>query len=652
MITVEAQGRTFEFPDGTTNDQIGAALDEFFAQGSPAPQDTGILETITGTQRTAALPQDVQQLPELASLTSPVTTGDFGSDIQIAAGLLTSFDEDDRKDIIKNAVPDVTFEEFEGTTVVNLPNGQRAVLNAAGLSTSDVLAGIAQTLSFVPAGGIASLGRNLAQRLTLGGAASGATEAGLQTATQALGSEQGIDEGQVAAATIFGGASELAPAAITGGRQLIEAAKKEIPQQVSEALQQGRVFTSDLFPPDTFIGANLQRLAEKIPVVGTGNLRSTQQAERQQAARDFAGEFNIDLDTPFEEEIVSSAGRVFDRARERASNLRNQAVESLRGGGNVETPQTREVIEQEIARQEGLGARADNALLTSLRAIQNELSGNFQRIGDIRTTVNHQITDIGRNNSPIASGGDAALNNVRRALTDDMTTFARDFSRRARRAGAEEDGRAFNRWQASNRIFAEGFENARDAQLKKVLTKGEATPEVVLTTLRGGKTSDLRRLNNNLDAEGRQAARQTLLKEVFDKSGGLDEINPTRLINELQRPNIRKATNVFFTGNAKKELEGFKTYLDLTRRAQQAGVVTATGQELLAPGAALAAGIAPEIAIPVLATVSGGARVFESPAVRDLMIRLGQTEAREGQERLLREFRPLILAESRREKEE
>jgi len=652
MITVEAQGRTFEFPDGTTNDQIGAALDEFFAQGSPAPQDTGILETITGTQRTAALPQDVQQLPELASLTSPVTTGDFGSDIQIAAGLLTSFDEDDRKDIIKNAVPDVTFEEFEGTTVVNLPNGQRAVLNAAGLSTSDVLAGIAQTLSFVPAGGIASLGRNLAQRLTLGGAASGATEAGLQTATQALGSEQGIDEGQVAAATILGGASELAPAAITGGRQLIEAAKKEIPQQVSEALQQGRVFTSDLFPPDTFIGANLQRLAEKIPVVGTGNLRSTQQAERQQAARDFAGEFNIDLDTPFEEEIVSSAGRVFDRARERASNLRNQAVESLRGGGNVETPQTREVIEQEIARQEGLGARADNALLTSLRAIQNELSGNFQRIGDIRTTVNHQITDIGRNNSPIASGGDAALNNVRRALTDDMTTFARDFSRRARRAGAEEDGRAFNRWQASNRIFAEGFENARDAQLKKVLTKGEATPEVVLTTLRGGKTSDLRRLNNNLDAEGRQAARQTLLKEVFDKSGGLDEINPTRLINELQRPNIRKATNVFFTGNAKKELEGFKTYLDLTRRAQQAGVVTATGQELLAPGAALAAGIAPEIAIPVLATVSGGARVFESPAVRDLMIRLGQTEAREGQERLLREFRPLILAESRREKEE
>ncbi len=183
-------------------------------------------EAITGAQRTSALPEDVQALPELQSLTTPITTGEFGSDIQVAAGLLSSFDPEARKDIIKNAVPGVEFEEFEGTTVVNLPNGQRAVINAPGLSTSDVLAGIGQALAFVPAGRIASFGKNLAQRIGLSGAASGATEAGLQGVSQALGSEQELDKGQIALATGLGGAAELVapaiPAAKTGLGKLSE----------------------------------------------------------------------------------------------------------------------------------------------------------------------------------------------------------------------------------------------------------------------------------------------------------------------------------------------------------------------------------------------------------------------------------------------
>ena len=122
-------------PVTTSQTPIAAAKGFDLSTAKPvnAPtQEPGFLaqaqEAITGSQRTAALPEDIQKLSELGSVTSPVTTGEFGSDIQIAAGLLTSFDPDARKDIIKNAVPGVTFEEVNDTTVVNLPNGQRAVL--------------------------------------------------------------------------------------------------------------------------------------------------------------------------------------------------------------------------------------------------------------------------------------------------------------------------------------------------------------------------------------------------------------------------------------------------------------------------------------------------------------------------------------------
>ena len=533
-----------------------------------------------------------------------------------------------------------------------MPNGQRSILNAPGLSQSDITSGIAQALSFIPAGRLAALGKTLAQRVGIGAAGAGATEAGLQAVSKALGSEQEIDKGQVVLAAALGPLAEVGTAATTGGKRLLDASRQEIPEQVARALEQGRVFTSDLFPPESFIGANLQRLAEKIPVVGTGSLRSIQQREREQAVRDLAGSFDVDIQTPFEEEIVSSATRVFDNARKRASELRVESVDQLVTGGEVGMTKASEVVGSEIAKQETLGQVSDQGLLNSLKSIQAELKGDFNRVGAVRTTVNNMITDIGRNRGPIASGGDVALNNVRRAITDDMTDFAKDFSKSARESGNKEGGKAFSKWKASNRIFAEGFEKARDAKLKQVLTKGQATPEVVNATIRGGRLSDLNRLNANLDDAGKQAARQSIIRDAIEKSGGIDDINPTKFINELKRPNVRKATNVFFKGKDKRELEGFKEFLDITRRAQQVGVLTPTGQELLAPTAVVAAGLAPKLALPILAPIAGGARIFESESVRNLMIKLGSTTTKEGKEKIIRKLQPLILEESRRNTEE
>ncbi len=631
-----------------------ARLNELETQAqAPAPQqDQGFLaraqEAITGAKRTAALPEDVQKLPELQSLFAPQTGAGFLNELKVGAGLAATFDPEARKDIIKNNIPGVSFEEFEGTTVVNLPNGEKAVINAPGLSTSDVAGGIAQVLAFVPGGQLATLGRTLLQRAGLQAAGAGATEAALQAGAQALGSEQDIDKSQVATAAALGPVGELGTAAVTAGKRVLEAAKREVPEKVAKALEQGRVFTSDLFPPDTFVGANLQRLAEKIPITGTGPLRSLQQNERQQAVRDIAGEFDVDIDTPFEEEIIGSATRVFEQAQERAKTFRKESVDELVKGGDVNVDNAKAAVVKEIEKQQGLGKKGSQSLINSLEDTLEELTGDFKRIGDIRTTVHNEIADINKPNNVLPSSAEAVLNNVRTAITKDMKTFAGDFSKTAKEAGDKAGAQALSRWNASNRIFADGFQKAKDSQLKKVLSKGEVTPEVALTVVRGGKPSDLKRLNANLDPAGKQAVRQTIIRDAIEKAGGLEDIDPTRFVNELNRPNIRKASKVFFTGKAGKEFEGLKLFLTKTKRAQQAGTLTPTGQELIAPLTGVLLGVASPVAVPVGGAISAGARIFESPKIRDLLIKLESVPSAEGKEKIFRELQPLISEEVRR----
>jgi hypothetical protein len=110
-----------------------------------------------------------------------------------------------------------------------MPDGVKTVLIAPGFSQADITTGMAQVLSFIPAGRVASLGRNLAQRVGLSATGAGATEAGLQATSQALGSEQEIDKGQIALAAGLGGAAEVVAPAIQAVRQarINRAAKKQ-----------------------------------------------------------------------------------------------------------------------------------------------------------------------------------------------------------------------------------------------------------------------------------------------------------------------------------------------------------------------------------------------------------------------------------------
>lgn len=467
--------------------------------------------------------------------------------------------------------------------------------------------------------------------------------AGMSAAGGEFGEEVGGDAGKV-----VGGfaAPMVGVTALRGGQQLASAAKEKIPQELDDAMARGRVMTTDIRQPKTFITKSLQRLGERVPYAGTGAVRASQQGDRQQAVRDFAGDFGVSADDAFEQQIVGAAKTTFKDARRRASKLRTEAIAELNKGGNVSTEKTKTIILEEIEKQKALGKKADKELIKSLQDTLESLDGDFQHVANIRTAVLNEISDIGARTSAIRSGGDASLERVRGALSKDLGDFAQKYSSNANGEGAKSSAK----WKASNRIFADGFEKARDTELKRIFTKGEITPELVANIVRGGKRSELKRLYDYSGIDGRKATRQLIIQEAIEKSGGFNNVNPTQLLNRLNQKNARTATDMFFKGVDKRELDGFKKYLDLTRRAQEANVATPTGQEAVTLATGAGAFAEPTVVLPLLATTAGGSRLFESKQVRNLMIKLSVAKNKEQQLSVYNKLEPLILQMQETEK--
>ena len=421
-----------------------------------------------------------------------------------------------------------------------------------------------------------------------------------------------------------------------------EGAIKGATPELTAALSKGDVLTSDVFPPKTFVGKAFQKISERVPVAGTGKVRATQQTSRVEAVENIAREFGIDSASAFESDIVKGVSRVFKGAQKKASKFRTEAVDELNKLGSVAPKAAIKEIDDQITKVSALGAQGDTELIKALQNIKGELSGDFGRLKDIRTTIFTDISDVAGARNAIKSGGDAVLTKVAGALSKDLD----DFAVAASKTGAtREMKQAANKWKASNRIFKDNFAKAKETELKRALTKGKLQPEVINTTLKGGKRSELARLHGNLDLAGRKSVRQQILKTALEKSGWPESPNPTIFLNEINRLNNKKAVDIFFKGADRRELDGVKKFLDMTRRAQESAASIASQAEVT--GAALigstAVAAAPTIATATL--VGLGGRMLESKPIRNLLIQLSAPKISQKKAKTLAEkLRPLIIA--------
>lgn len=378
------------------------------------------------------------------------------------------------------------------------------------------------------------------------------------------------------------------------------------------------VLTSDVKPPQTAFGNFVQKMNDKLGVLGSGSARVSQQRARIAAIEGYIDEMDIDIDSPFASDIVASLNNASSRRLKAAGNVRSQAVNALNTHGNVPTDKAQAVIQRLRDEQAALGETANPAITSLLDRFDAELKGdkNFESLKNQRTQAIKERNKFDR--SEDTSPRDAAQA-IKSAIDKDLMSFARKNDRVAAR-----------QWLESNRQFANEYAVTKRTELKRILEGGEATPEKVLSILRGGKPSELKRLNNSLTDKGRASARAAVIQNALEKSGWPSQINPDRFASALSKPNAQKAIAAFFGPQDKKQIDGLTRLLDATRRAQQAKLLPETGAQLV-PFAGAGALTALGKVDPVLtglgaATISGFAKAYESKGFRTMLIKLANTK--------------------------
>jgi hypothetical protein len=176
----------------------------------------------------------------------------------------------------------------------------------------------------------------------------------------------------------------------------------------------------------------------------------------------------------------------------------------------------------------------------------------------------------------------------------------------------------------------------KNAALKKALATAEATPENVANLLFSAKPSDVRLLYGNLTQAGRAKAQSAILQRAVEKAGGMENISPDKFAGQVKA--LGKSIGVFFQGKDLARIEGLARVLNATKRASEASVAPPTGVQAVPVVTATLFTEATGSALKgLLASAGSGllARAYESPPVRDLLMKLGRSKPASSQETML-----------------
>jgi hypothetical protein len=138
-----------------------------------------------------------------------------------------------------------------------------------------------------------------------------------------------------------------------------KASPNQAAQQVLDAGEEFNVpvMTTDVAPPNSYLGRFSQGLSEKLGPLGVGSARASQQVAREAAIKGFADSMDIDLDSPFAEGVINSLNQKTASELKDAGRMRSEAVSVLDEYGSVPMDQAKRAVKREIAKQGRLGPK-------------------------------------------------------------------------------------------------------------------------------------------------------------------------------------------------------------------------------------------------------------------------------------------------------
>lgn len=621
-----------EGPDNATDAQIGQAAQAAYSQRQTFNVQTAAGQNVAVDVRfpeaAAAPAQQPQQPGVLQELGRQVGLTGRGA-IEGVTGLAG---------IVIDPVTRLANIALPGTA--QIPTMQQAtaqVLDAAGFPqprdavermVNQAIQGVSGAGGMAAAGRVAQTAaapvtREVGRLLAAQPVAQMAGGAGAGAAGQAVREAGGTPGGEIAA-SLLGGVAGGAAAARAMAPARAPATAPKVQPIVEEAGRRGvPVMTSDVVPPETFIGKAAQRLGERIPIAGTGPLRAEQQQARIDAVRNVLRDFGADDAANLSDDIMKDLATKRSAEIQKYANSKKGVINRLADKGTVPVPRALAAIDDQISDLTRRRTEGSDEAIQRLQQIKTDVQDRdlFQIEAYRQDELAKIFMDDPARPMSIAArdAGEKAMRAIYGPVREDMIDFIKKTGER----------RDVDKFMVANKRLNETANELKMASLKSVLKSGEQTPEVVNRLLFGQKPSEIRQLYSGLTPAGRANARASILAQAADKAkfelqDGTKMFSPEKFSAEIKR--LQPQIGVFFRGDDLKQVEGLSRVLNLTRRAGEAGVATPTGQEAVpfVAGSALQSFLG---SFGGTLAAAGGiglaARVYESAPVRNLMMQLG-----------------------------
>lgn len=581
-MKVTANGKTFTFPDGTSTEDIGAAIDEYFA-GQAVQQQTVSQDSNEPAREEPSLMQQA---------------GDWLTGGQSAGQIA----------------------EQAGRGLVNIPfdvlQGGASLINAIsqGLGGPKVLDDVYRPV-VRPTDPYAQAGETIGGYLVPGAGVAGNMAIG---SVAEAANQQGDFASNVAKnAAINLGAQGALSAVAKGIGRGVTALRGDISPDVAKTIANAESMgitpmTSDLIKPGNALTRGIQQSGEGA-ILGTGAKREAQQAARSDAVSNYLnkfGEYNAD-------DVVKSLTSTLKGRREVAGKVLEDITQKM-GSTPVTTSNAVTAIDDSLAKLNRLGTSADKNLVSTLENLKAELSNpsiDFDLLKQHRTAFRSNVQ------------GDAMVfPNQAKAITNSIeNAMSRDLKNAVGKTLGAQDAA---RYIKANSDYSNIYNKVLN---KRIATKlndatNQATPELINSVVYSRNASDIKRIWPALDSKGKDAMRAAYVSKIAEKAGD----SPAKFItevNKLKRQAGGEIYNTVFNGQHMKELNALHDVLRETARADTAGVVTQTGQSLannIRLGAGLFSGgtsIGGEAGFGLMM------RLYESKPARNMLLRLANTES-------------------------
>ncbi|EHB2146639.1 lytic transglycosylase domain-containing protein [Salmonella enterica subsp. enterica serovar Typhimurium] len=611
-MKVTANGKTFTFPEGTSTEDIGSAIDEYFAGQSAQQEQQG-----TSTTPESQPQQQSGFISNLGNAAAETGRGLLQTGVNLAnipASMADAVASAGAWAGQKLGIGDGTYQPAPRVTTQGLEQGFGLQQGALTPQTTEgkIFSEALPYLTPVGVERIAAQAPSIAGRV-----AQGASRLLAENAVGSLAANSERDNPE-ALATDLGTGVALGGAINKLGRAA-GAAYRGIRGTIAPEAQQAIQFanaadvplhTTDVLQPNSRVGRMAQTTAENIPFAGTSTMRANQQEARSQLVDEFASRFG-----EYDPSIVVGSLKAKTSGIKRAAGNRLEQVQNAMAGVNIQPSKAIQQIDTEIASLQKLGKVADNDTISKLQAYRDELTRNagasgpvamdLQQLSGLRSQFRQ---DVKGERTVLPNRSDAAIQRIYNAMTSDIDSAI----------GQNLGNDTLRRYKQANAIYADEANKLQNTRLKNVIMKGDLTPEVVNNMLFSKNKSEVQNLYRSVGQVGRAQMRNGIIGKAMEKSGG----SPDQFLRQVNL--MSNQTGIAFKGRDAAYLKGIKNYLEATKRAGQAGVTTPTGQQTIP----FILGIG-TVTNPALVGVGGGygllARMYESEPARNAMLRLANT---------------------------